>query len=81
MNLRGLPIGWSFFGYLAVEIVFSKPAGLIFYLGSAVILCWTWLRISGCSGNGRDIFSCMFFRMFLAVASGRSGRRHPASVM
>jgi hypothetical protein len=26
-----------------VEIVFSKPAGLLFYLGSAAILGWIWL--------------------------------------
>ena len=30
-----------------VEIVFSKPAGLVFYLGSAAILCWTWLKMFG----------------------------------
>lgn len=30
-----------------VEIVLSKPAGLIFYLGSAAILCWTWLKMFG----------------------------------
>jgi hypothetical protein len=30
-----------------VEIVLSKPAGLIVYLGSAVILCWIWLKMSG----------------------------------
>ena len=28
-----------------VEIVFSKPAGLIFYLAGAAILCWAWLRM------------------------------------
>lgn len=28
-----------------VEIVFSKPTGLLFYLGSAAILCWIWLKI------------------------------------
>jgi hypothetical protein len=30
-----------------VEIVLSKPGGLIFYLGSAAILCWTWLKMFG----------------------------------
>jgi hypothetical protein len=30
-----------------VGIVLSKPAGLIFYLGSAAILCWTWLKMFG----------------------------------
>ncbi|SRR5258708_23608281 len=30
-----------------VGIVLSKPAGLIFYLGGAAILCWTWLKMSG----------------------------------
>jgi hypothetical protein len=30
-----------------IEIVLSKPAGLMFYLGSAAILCWTWLKMSG----------------------------------
>ena len=30
-----------------VEIVLSKPAGLIFYLGSAAILCWTRLKMFG----------------------------------
>ena len=30
-----------------VGIVLSKPAGLLFYLGSAAILCWTWLKMSG----------------------------------
>ena len=28
-------------------IVLSKPAGLIFYLGGAAILCWMWLERSG----------------------------------
>lgn len=30
-----------------VEIVLSKPAGLIVYLGSAAILAWVWLKMSG----------------------------------
>ena len=30
-----------------VEIVLSKPAGVIFYLASAAVLCWTWLKMSG----------------------------------
>ena len=30
-----------------VEIVFSKPAGLLFYLGSAAILGWAWLKMFG----------------------------------
>ena len=30
-----------------VGIVLSKPAGLMFYLGSAAILCWTWLKMFG----------------------------------
>jgi hypothetical protein len=30
-----------------VEIVLSKPGGLIFYLGSVAILCWTWLKMFG----------------------------------
>jgi hypothetical protein len=41
----GLSIGSSFFGYPAVVIVFSKPTGLMFYLGSAAILCWTWPKM------------------------------------
>lgn len=30
-----------------VGIVLSKPSGLIFYLGSGVSLCWTWLKMFG----------------------------------
>jgi hypothetical protein len=29
-----------------IEIVLSKPAGLLFYLGSAAILFWTWLKMT-----------------------------------
>lgn len=30
-----------------VEMVLSKPAGLMLYLASAAILCWTWLKPFG----------------------------------
>ena len=29
-----------------VDIVLSKPVGLIFYLGGASMLCWTWLKMT-----------------------------------
>jgi hypothetical protein len=30
-----------------VEIVLSKPAGLVLYLGGASMLCWAWLKMTG----------------------------------